>query len=271
MKMILSSVLCLFMSFALQAQKSVDLKITLAQNVGSTSCYDLQLKTSDNKSVFLAGQNYRLFYDASKLNFLKEASFSHLDPRSYSALDVLNTETRGIGFLSLSVAGRKLTDKTILLGDEGSWSKTLHVCFERETQAEYDLTWAIDNKTGAYATAEVTMSEWVDKDHHQVLDIRILEDYHSNKKTVANSDGIQLKVFPNPMVDYVNIEFDELEEPDVIIIKDIIGREVVYDNISGKQNLSYDLINWPDGTYTIDVLDHNSERIYSQKIIKAGR
>ena len=84
-------------------------------------------------------------------------------------------------------------------------------------------------------------------------------------------EDIQLKVFPNPMIDYVNIEFDDKVEPDVIIIKDIIGREVVYDNINGKQNLSYDLLNWPDGTYTIDVLDENSERIYSKQFIKAGR
>jgi hypothetical protein len=31
------------------------------------------------------------------------------------------------------------------------------------------------------------------------------------------------------------------------------------------------LVNWPDGTYTIDVLDHNAERIFSKKVIKAGR
>ena len=269
--MITSALLCLFLTSNIYAQKSIDLKISLHQSEGAKSCYDLLLKTSDNKEVFLAGQNYRLFYDATKLNFLEEASFSHLDPRSYSALDVLNTETRGIGFLSLSVAGRKLTDKTIFLENDNAWAKTIYICFEQESASDFDLTWAIDNKTGAYATAEVTMSEWVDKDHHQVLDINLLEDYHSLKKTHFESEDIQLKVFPNPMIDYVNIEFDDKVEPDVIIIKDIIGREVVYDNINGKQNLTYDLLNWPDGTYTIDVLDENSERIYSKQFIKAGR
>ena len=271
MKMITSSMLCLILIFAIHAQKSVDLKISLDRIEGKKSCYDISLKTSDNNTVHLAGQNYRLFYDASKLNFTEEASYSHLDPRSYGALDILNTETKGIGFLSLSIAGRKLTDKSIFLDKENLWTKTLYVCFDRETETGYDLTWANEGKTGAYATAEVTMSEWVDKDHHQVLDINIFEDFHSLKQTSTSSNNINLKVYPNPMIDYVNIEFDKIIEPEVLIIKDIIGREVVYDNVSGKQNLSYDLVNWPDGTYTIDVLDHNSERIYSQQIIKAGR
>lgn len=253
------------------AQKPIDLKITHNQNRGATSCYDISLKSSEKRQILLAGQNYRLFYDAKKLNFIEEDSYSLLDPRSYSVLDILNTETQGIGFLSLSTAGRKLTDKTIdLIGDD-TWTKTMYVCFEREVERPFDLTWAHDGKTGAFATAEVTMSEWVDKDHHQILDINILEDFHSKKDVFQTNKNIALKVFPNPMIDYVNIELGDKIEPEVLIIKDIIGREVVYDNISGKQNLSYDLVNWPDGTYTIDVLDHNAERIFSKKVIKAGR
>jgi len=255
----------------MHAQKPIDLKISLNQNKGIQSCYDISLKSSNKHQILLAGQNYRIFYDAKKLNFIKEDSYSLLDPRSYSALDVLNTETQGIGFLSLSAAGRKLTDKTVYLEGDDIWTKTIHVCFERETENSFDLTWAHDGKTGAFATAEVTMSEWVDKDHHQILDINILEDFHSLKEADQSNENISLKVYPNPMVDYVNIQFEDLIEPEVLIIKDIIGREVVYDNISGKQNLSYDLVNWPDGTYTIDVLDNNSSRIYSKKVIKAGR
>ena len=269
--MIISALLCLIFASSIQAQKPIDLKISHNQSKGKKSCYDISLKSSEKRQIDLAGQNYRLFYDAEKLDFIKEDSYSLLDPRSYSPLDILNTETQGIGFLSLSTAGRKLTDKTIDLTGEDVWTKTMYVCFERETDRAFDLTWAHDGKTGAFATAEVTMSEWVDKDHHQILEINILEDFHSLKEVSPTNENISLKIFPNPMIDYVNIELGDKVEPEVLIIKDIIGREVVYDNISGKQNLSYDLINWPDGTYTIDVLDHDSNRIFSKKVIKAGR
>lgn len=271
MKMIISALLCLIFGCSIYAQKPIDLRISHDQNKGDKSCYDISLKSSEKRQILLAGQNYRLFYDAKKLNFIEEDSYSLLDPRSYSALDILNTETQGIGFLSLSTAGRRLTEKTIdLLGDD-TWTKTMYVCFQRETENAFDLTWAHDGKTGAFATAEVTMSEWVDKDHHQILEINILEDFHSQKEISQNNEDISLKIFPNPMIDYVNIELGDKVAPQVLIIKDIIGREVVYDNISGKQNLSYDLINWPDGTYTIDVLDDKATRIFSKKVIKAGR
>ncbi len=272
MKKIVVYTFCMMYGLGLMSQNEIDLKISPQEAKNDMSCYDVSVRTAQKNPILLAGQNYRLFYDAEKLDFVKGSSGSILDPRSYGKMDMVNTETRGIGFLSLSMGARKLTDKTIRLNSPSEWTKTAYICFTRQTITDFDLTWAHNRRTEAYATAEVAMSEWLDKDHHQVLNVNLLEDFSSVEDVKATDQSISVQVFPNPMLDYVNIELDHTgREGELLIIKDVIGREVVYDNILGKQNLSYDLVNWPDGTYTVDILNSEAQRIYSQKVIKVSR
>lgn len=265
-------VICyLIIGSALMAQKPIDLKLTLKSVQARQSCYDISVKTGSSDPIKLAGQNYRIFYDADNLNFLKSATQSALDPRSYSAPMINDTDQNGIGLLSISIDGHKLTDETITLIDEDQWMKTMSICFGHESNLRLHPTWADNERTSHLATAEVAISEWLDKDHHNVLDVLIHEDFENNQVvSYEDQEGLVLKVYPNPFTEYINIDIQNEKQASILLIKDVMGREVIYENISGKQSLHYDLVNWPYGTYTIDVFDSNALIIYTSKVIKTG-
>ena len=257
----------LFGAFNSIGQTLVDITLQQTPANGGLACFNLSIKSGDNKDISLAGQNYRIFYDSEKLDFLEDKTAYTFDPRAYGKVYIQNTETKGIGFLSLSLDGRKLTDKTIKLVSGSSWSPVMNVCFKETSDTPYDLTWAHRSRTSKFASAEVALSEWISEDRQQVLKVNEIIDFNSVDDT-TNKLGIHLNVFPNPVIDYINVEIKGSKDIHQIIIKDIIGREVVFDHVSGEQTSSYDLINWPEGTYTVELLNEDNERVTATKVIK---
>jgi len=261
--------LVLIRALTLTGQSKVDISLDATPSSGGQACFDISVKSGDQNDINLAGQNYRLFYDADKLEFMEDRASYSFDPSAYGRVYIHNTETKGIGFLSLSLDGRKLTEKTIKLKQGASWNKVMNVCFKETTEVPYDLTWAHRSRTAKFASAEVALSEWVSTDRQQVLTINELKDF-TNTTDALVSGNIALKVYPNPVVDFINVEIVGNPESHQLIIKDIIGREVVYDNIPGDQVASYDLVNWPEGSYTVELLNEDAERIATKKVIKVS-
>lgn len=235
-------------------------------------CYHIAIKTSDADEISVAGQNYRIFYDADKLDFTEEQLTYDFDPRAYGRVYVHHQETDGIGFLSISLDGRKLTEKTISLPAQGTWTKVAHLCFTPSSDTPYDLTWAHRTRTAKFASAEVAISEWESPTSQQAVQINEIKDISTATEAEEMSEIPIVKVYPNPVIDYVNIELLEDErEMYQLIIKDIIGREVVFDHLSGGQSASYDLINWPEGAYTIELYNNTTEKVKTQKLIKVSQ
>lgn len=253
----------------IDAQSLVDITLDPTPSSGGQACFDIAVKSGSNKDINLAGQNYRLFYDAEKLDFIEDKTSYSFDPRAYGRVYIHNTETKGIGFLSLSLDGRKLTDQTIKLARGASWKQVMNVCFKETTETPYDLTWAHKTRTAKFASAEVALSEWVTAESQQILEVNELNDFTNTTDAKGITGDIILNVYPNPVIDYVNVEISgHDDDTHQLIIKDIIGREVVYDNIPGAQTSTYDLVNWPEGSYTIEILNAKSERVTATKVIK---
>ena len=249
------------------AQNKVDVRLDQISADQSKSCYSIDLRSPYGESIDLAGQNYRIFYDAKKAKLLKESINSKLSLESYSKVDIINTTQNDIGFLSLSIDGRSKNTSTITLDHKGSWTPVQSVCFEHINHKDFDLIWA-DKSTEDFASAQVALSEWIDHDNQKVLQTNLLINHMANNEMDQEGD-IEMTVFPNPIVDYVQVDIKRINEKVDLIIKDVIGREVVFESIIGQSNMIYDLSNWPSGRYTIELLGSNGNIVHQESIVKA--
>ena len=146
------------------------------------ACYLTQLRSADGQAWNLAGQNYRIFYDASMGSFVDGTAESLLDAALYSDIlltaNIQNTDASGaqgdipfkstLSFLNYSVDLMNLTNGGVELPANGDWVSTTRLCFE-VTEEVIDngsecLTaiWARMGKTDGIATAFVEVSQWVE-------------------------------------------------------------------------------------------------------------
>lgn len=267
MKTLQIFILIVLWTSALVGQKQVDIKLKSSLSKDDASCYDIQLRSQAGHDIKLAGQNYRIFYNGDQTSFLEDRITNPLDRETYGKLDISNTVTGDIGFVSISLDSRILTDKVLKLRRSGEWVNTLNVCFQHDANSLKELTWAHATKTGQFATAEVAMSEWIDEDNQQILALNEIIDHNKEGESLISRD-ISISIFPNPVADVINIQFDEENEANDILIKDIIGRQVVSAKVHGSDYLSYDLSSWPEGNYMLMIFNKEGQLMVTENIVK---
>lgn len=255
------------------AQKRVDLRLDEVSFEQDKQCFNVDLRSPYGEDIRLAGQNYRLFYNASRVQFAEGSERSALKHTAYTELDILHNITNNIGFLSISVDGRELNDDVVILPRTGEWITTCNVCFQTDNSKDFDLTWARMNKTAHFASASVAFSEWINKDFQQILLPNDVVDYSFESRQIADGLLGEIKMYPNPTSDYVSVEITEVNDYQNLIIKDVIGREVVYDEVNSGADATmlYDLTNWPDGLYTIELIGKDGRILFKDNLIKANK
>ena len=267
-----STFIVLFLACTLGfSQNSADLRLNQVDKKNNLECFDIELKSPHGKKINLGGQNYRLFYDASRLAFKSDRLHSYLSQEAYTDVDILETQQNQIGFLSLSLDSKEFNNGITELPRSGAWKKALNICFEHTAKDNFELIWADQDKTSHFATASIALSEWVTKDRQQVLLPNILQGYNSQQVKQDLAQELEIIVYPNPVLDYVNVDLFGNKDLNKLIIKDVIGREVVFDQVGGKSNLLYDLTNWPDGIYTVELLNQDGDLVYTNNLVKANR
>lgn len=268
MKNIFTSVLVLFVFLNLSAQNKVDLRLQQVSVNADQSCFDIELSSPHKVDIKLAGQNFRIFYDSKRTKLIESSIRTYISDQSYSAPDVINTADNGIGFFSLSLDARVNDQSTIILPIDGSWKKVANACFANQGSDRYDLVWAND-RTNQFASAQVALSEWVDEQKQAVLSPNMMIDY-LGKDMADNIMSMEVKVYPNPLVDHIKVDIEGDYGQDVsLLITDVIGREVVYQSIDGSSNLYYDMSNWPSGRYKVELLDIEGRILHSENVVKA--
>ena len=175
----MASLICVNLS----AQQLYDIRFLLDDidcETGQT-CYNVQIKSGDGQVWNLAGQNYRIFYDASTASYVNGSVTSELPPASYSAplvtSDQQNVDASGfpgdlpfsatLSFFNYSIDLMNLSSGGVNLPADGDWLTTSRLCFDVpqsviENGSEcLNLVWARMGRTDEFATAFVEVSQWI--------------------------------------------------------------------------------------------------------------
>ena len=80
--------------------------------------------------------------------------------------------------------------------------------------------------------------------------------------------GLMVNVFPNPFIDIITIQFDQLPSSEVrISVFDILGSEISQRSFTSQMQLSIELFGLTSGYYFLKIESNNSQHI--EKILKS--
>ena len=226
----------------LSAQNGYNIQlITVNQPNPKLSCYEIQLASADGVAINLAGQNYRLYYNAAAFQFNPEKTSMLLSEQQYSPIIVKDNlkdiDAMGmgvlpfeqhLGFINLGNDLNELAEGGKILPASGEWVSTAQICFDYLGQAaapKMELTWARAGITSKLATAYVEIAEWVAPFKSQPAEGVDFKDF--GLSTSLNEEAIQntIRIYPNPTANFVNIDF-EAKRATKLHIRSIDGKLV---------------------------------------------
>jgi Secretion system C-terminal sorting domain len=251
--------------FMASAQISVSLtEVTEASTLGQ-QCYQVVLTNLGKKDLTLAGQNYRLYYD-SETAMLSEASIKTMLPSQYTSMHLVqhHFDVDASGFGALPYDGHLgfiniATDLNLSAAEgvsipTGKNIATASMCFDVVEGKTPVFTWAQDHLTHTYATAFVELAMYDDNKLKKanIGEYRITQ----NKNTQAQEANVfELKYFPNPFTDKLNITFNEILTSDATCtIRDVFGSEITKNKIAkGSADFTIEGQNIPNGALLIEI------------------
>ncbi len=191
----ISILLCFIMCtlVSLLSQEKLELRL-VPTNVSESSeilCFDTQFKNISDKKIKLAGQNYRLFYDALQLKFKGDNLKSLLPEQTYGSVDMNqslhNIDARGygnlkfgqnLGFLNYSIRMTEEDEELITLPPYSPWLSTTNICFQAtDALGPINIIWAREGLTSGYATAFTEISALDENDMSHPVLIQVYQDF----------------------------------------------------------------------------------------------
>lgn len=176
-------IFCLLFIHELWAIQEFDIRLKV-DNIECQSrqvCYLVQLRSPNGQGWNLAGQNYRLFYDASVASYINGSATSLLSNTRYSNVlltaDIQNVDASAfdgdlkfentLSFLNYSIDLMNLSNGGVNLPANGDWVNTSKLCFEVSQELIdnpsrcFEAVWARMGRTDGYATAFIEVSQWL--------------------------------------------------------------------------------------------------------------
>lgn len=276
------------LSVGLQAQNYYNIRLEKIES-GSTSelCFEVQLASAQASDFNLAGQNYRLYYDAASLQFNEAHSKTLLASSQYTAAKIKDNlhgiDASGAGILPFENQlaflniGLDLIDAStggFVLPASGAWQATMQLCFDLKEEMNLaeiantkSIYWAREDLTDSYATAYVEVAEWIKPNTTQPA---MAAEYHDMNLSTALSDFSLEKaplIFPNPTKDKVWIDYQS-EQPIQLEIRSVNGQLIKnQQNLDMKNGLfQFTLAHQPTGWYQIILKD--GQKIFTKSVEK---
>jgi len=258
--------------------------IRLSPSTTSTTeqvCYDVQLASTDGVDFNLAGQNYRLYYDATELKYDKNRSSILLPEDKYTHLIVKDNlqdiDAGGAGLLnfdnhlSFLNLGNDLKDEQdggVLLPASGEWVSTANICFDlidKENIAfsnnKHSIFWARPDLTKSYASAYVEVAEWVAPFTTIAAKAAVYFDQELNTSTSGEALENRIKVYPNPTKDKIFIDFSENEVLKIQLYS-VSGQLVLEENFStNNASPAVDLSALASGVYHLRLISDEKQMV----------
>ena len=246
---------------------------------------DVQVKSAQQSSIILAGQNYRFYYNSEVLSLDASASESNLSGSSYSQLRFENN-LEGIeadhvnqlifddnlGFANFSIDLTNTERGGVAIGNE-QWTTVATLMFRvKDKDGRYDLVWGRNGVTDLYATAFVEIGEWTEA--NLIDKVRIVKyiDLSSEFKSTAQATGIRsIQVGPNPTADFLDVAFDkELQQDHYLVVRDLTGRTLVQDKIQrGSISRKVDLSQLIASSYLLEIISADATLMHRTQIVVA--
>lgn len=277
---------CLVLSWGSTAQTHYNIRLNPTESGNQQeSCYHIQLASADAKDLNLAGQNYRLYYDASKLRIQVGTGKSLLPAEKYSALIIKNNlvdiDAGGIGNLAFEEhlgfinLGNDLKDELnggIALPASGEWVSTAKICFDRlyqettpdNSSEKNSLFWARSELTKAYATAYVEVAEWIAPSTTVPAKAAVYFDEEASTSNTNQEWAITPTIYPNPTSDHLFIK--DLEVQDYLFQLYTQDGKLVYVNRLNQkvQSQGIDVSSFSSGMYHLRI--SNKDKMLIKKI-----
>jgi hypothetical protein len=267
------------MHFMAAAQISVSLTEVNTALKSGQQCYEISLTNQGSKDISLAGQNYRLYYDSETV-MLSESSVKTMLPTQYTSMNLVqhffDVDASGfgvlpydehLGFINLATDLNLSTSGGLSI-PAGKSISTASMCFDVVEGKTPVFTWAQDQLTHTYATAFVELALYDGNilKKASITEYRITQ--HASTHT-QEANVFDLKYFPNPFTDKLNITFNEsLTSDATYTIRDVFGNEIAKNKIAkGSTDCIIEGQNLPNGALLIEIKT-NEGQISVMKAIK---
>lgn len=159
----------LFLSIVLFSAMNLfsQVNLSLMPSYSDENCFNISVENTSSNDVNLAGQNYRLYYDAGHAKFIEKSLISYL-PKGYTPIEIVqnlvgNASGYGmlpfensLGFINLATDYILNAKKPIII-KSGNTVSIAQLCFSGHL--DHDLVWAAPGLTDGYATAFNEMSK----------------------------------------------------------------------------------------------------------------
>ena len=167
-------------TYPLIGQSNYDIQLVLdtVDCVNNIACYNVQLRSTNGNNWGLAGQNYRLYYDAALASWQSGTSTLGSTYQSFTLVqDVQNVNASGtngnlafedsLSFLNYTMDLNDPSTGGISFPNDTTWITTSRLCFSvsdsllNDPNVCLEAVWARNGMTNEYATSFVEVSEWV--------------------------------------------------------------------------------------------------------------
>jgi Secretion system C-terminal sorting domain len=219
-------------------QVAVSLTEVNVNKATAQHCYHITLTNQGSKTIALAGQNYRLYYN-SETAMLSEATVKTLLPAQYTPLKLVqhhfDADASGfgvlpyeahLGFINLATDLNLDAAKAISL-KVGEPVAVAQMCFDASAGAKPEINWAQDDLTHTYATAFVELAMVDDQGITKKAPVNEYRVKTSEVSSLQEASVFTTKYFPNPFTEYLEITFNEsLTSEATLSVKDIFGNNL---------------------------------------------
>ncbi len=286
-RLTITAVYLFILLISLSADSDVQLRLqpNLYDHASNSVYVNVEIKYDGAGEFVLADQNYRIYFDASSLQFDTKYSNSDLPSDLYSDIYIhehLENVPAGkvnqlefdknLGFVNFSINLSNDFTGGIKIKPSHGWERVAILRFQlAPNQDPADIVWSREGTTNKYATAFVQIMEWLGPNKTELADITEFTD-----TSVADFRAPQISIVilaPNPAIDFVKVKLDAqtLDQVD-IKISNALGQEVHKTKmVRGSTVLQISTSEYSPGTYTLEAIDRSTGRKFTETFIKISK